>query len=178
MQHFHEQRDAIEADRRLTPEGKRDARQKAADAALAAIAKWHEPRLAGLDADLGAQRTALIPASTEKPTDRRIDFLLSHLRDRTPLEIATFYSSATDEERLVMEAAAASVGRMPMKAANGAMTWEPLLPPESVTESILARATAKNPQAAVKLRELEEVRAMQVSVTNLALAEIREELAK
>lgn len=173
---FHQQKDAIQADRRFTTEGKRDALKTVADAALASITKWHEPRLAGLDADLGTQRTALLPQSSEKPDARRIDFLLSHLRDKTPLEIATFYGSATDEERVLMEAAAASVGRIPMKGPNG-LEWQPLLQPESVNESVIARATAKNPAGVAKLRELEEIRAMQVTVAHLAAAEIQEALA-
>jgi hypothetical protein len=62
-----------------------------------------------------------MPASTEKPDSRKIDFLLSHLRDGTPLEIATFYNSATDDERLLMEEASRSVGRVPMKTPSGAL---------------------------------------------------------
>jgi hypothetical protein len=176
VQKLHQQRAEIDADPRLTPEGKRDARVKAREAALKAIADWHAPRLAGLDADLGAHRAALVPPATEKPDARRIDFLLSHLRDRSPMEIATFYNSATDEERLVMEAAAASVGRVPLKSAKG-LEWQPLLDPESVNESIVARATARNPQGARKLAELAEIRALQVGVAGVAASEIREALS-
>ena len=174
---FFEQKASIDADRNLTGEGKTAARKEAGTAAMEAIKKWHTPRVAGLDADLGVHRAALLPASTEKPDARRIDFLLSHLRDRTPQEIATFYSSATDEERLVMEAAAASVGRIPMKSANG-LEWQPLLQPETVNESVIARAMAKNPAGAKKLEELNEIRAMHVTVAGIATAEVRAALSE
>ena len=80
---------------------------------------------------VSVHRSALLPAPTEKPDGRKMDFLLSHLRDRTPLEIATFYNSATDDERLSMEEASRSVGRMPMKTPGG-LVWQPLLDPETV----------------------------------------------
>jgi hypothetical protein len=174
---FFEQKATIDADRNLTREGKVAARAQAGQVAMEAINKWHTPRVAGLDADLGVHRAALLPASTEKPDARRIDFLLSHLRDRTPQEIATFYNSATDEERLVMEAAAASVGRIPMKSANG-LVWTSLLDPETVNGSIIARATAKNPAGAKKLEELTEIRAMHVTVAGIATAEVRAALTE
>src|SRR5438034_4146329 len=123
LNEFHTAKAAIDVDLRLAPRGNDEARVNLGKTALAAIVKWHTPRLAGLDADLGIHRAALVPPSTEKPDGRRLDFLLSHLRDRTPDEIAVFYNSATDEERLAMEAAAASVGRVPMKTANG-LQWQ------------------------------------------------------
>lgn len=175
VEKFHKEKAAIDADHHLTNEGKSAARAKAGQTALKAITDWHTPRLAGLDQDLGAHRAALVPASTEKPSDRRIDFLLSHLRDRTPQEIATFYSSASDEERLALEAAAASVGRIPMKGSDG-LTWQPLLNPETVNDSIIARATARNPEGAQKLEELSEIRSMHVTIAGVAASEIKEAL--
>jgi hypothetical protein len=174
LEKSHKDTAAITANRHLTVEGKRAARQEAGKATLAAIAKWHAPRLAGLDADLGVHRAALLPA-IEKPDPRRLDFLLSHLRDRTPQEIATFYNSATDEERQLMESAAASVGRVPMKGANG-LEWTPLLDPATVNDSIVTRATTTNPDGARKLQELTEIRAMHVTVAGHAAAEVREVL--
>ena len=50
--------------------------------------------------------------------------------------------------------------------------------PESVTASIAARATATNPQGAMKLSELEEIRSMHVTVANHAIAEVREAISK
>ncbi len=87
-----------------------------------------------------------------------------------------FYSSATDEERLVMEAAAASVGRIPMKSVNG-LEWQPLLHPETVNESVISRATAKNPAGAKKLEELPEIRAMHVTVAGITAAKVRDALS-
>jgi hypothetical protein len=162
---------SIDSNPNLTGQGK--AAEKAAKTAALVkdVLDKHTPRLTGLDADLAAHRAALFPQSAEKPEARRIDFMLSHLRDRTPQEIAIFYNSATDEERLVMEAAAASVGRVPMKVGNG-LQWQPLLDADTVNESVIARATAKNPAGAMKLQELSEIRSMHVTVVSHAIAEI------
>src|SRR5207245_2290338 len=87
VQKFHKDKAAIDADRHLTNEGRVAASIKSGRAALKAIHDLHTPRLAGLDADLAAHRAALVPVSTEQPDARRIDFLLSHLRDKTPLDV-------------------------------------------------------------------------------------------
>jgi hypothetical protein len=167
---------AIDADPHLTAKGKDAARVKAGKEALEALSKWHAPRLAGLDADLGTQRAALVPTG-DKPTDRQIDFLLSHLRDRTPQEIAVLYNSATDERRLLMEAASASVGDIPFKAEDGGVAWRPLLDPEAVNESVMARAAVKNPQGVARLNELADIRALHVTIAGHAVAEVREALS-
>src|SRR5437867_2227094 len=86
-------RATIDSDPHLTLQGKAAARAAKSAAAVKAITDVSTPRLAGLDADVAAHRTALLPASTEKIDARRIDFLLSHLRDRTPQEIGVFYNS-------------------------------------------------------------------------------------
>ena len=121
-------------------------------------------------------RTALLPPSTEKIDARRIDFLLSHLRERTSQEIAVFYSAATDDEKLVLEEAARSVGRIPTKKPDGSLAWTPLLPSEAINKSMIARSTAKNPQGAKKLQELEELRSLHASVAIIAEATVREVL--
>ena len=169
-------RTAIDSDPHLTPQGKAAARAVKSAAAVKAITDVSTPRLAGLDADVGSHRAALLPVSTEKPEARRIDFLLSHLRDRTPHEIGVFYNSATDEERLVLEAAAQSVGRIPTKRPDGSLAWAPLLPVETINDSVVARATAKNPQGAKKLKELEQIRSLHASVASIAEATVREVL--
>lgn len=170
---FERQLAAIDANRHLTPEGKGAERTKAAKAALDAIERWHTPRLAGLDADVGAHRAALVVPATEKPDARRVDYMLASLRTMSPEDIATFYQSATDDERRLMEAAAEAVGRVPMKTENGRQ-WKPLLDPEMVNESIIGRAMAQNPGGATRLEELTEIRAMHVTVARLAEAEVRE----
>ncbi len=172
VENFFKQKASIDADHNLTREGKAAARAQAGKAAMEAISKWHTPRVAGLDADLGVHRAALLPTGPI-PEAGAVTFMLGVLQRHTPQEIAIFYSSATDAERLVMEAAAASVGRVPMKTANG-LEGTPLLDPERVNDSVIARATAKNPAGAKKLEELTELRAMHVTVAGLAIAEVRE----
>jgi hypothetical protein len=97
--------------------------------------------------------------------------MASQLQKFTPHEIAVFYNTATDPERRVMEAASASVGRLPMKTSNG-LELKPMLEPDMVASAILERAEMTNPTAAQKVRELSEVRAMQVTITGVALSEL------
>ena len=47
-----------------------------------------------------------------------------------------------------------------------------LLNPEMVNEAIIARAEVTNPTAAAKVRELGEIKAMQTSITGIALSEV------
>jgi hypothetical protein len=166
----------IDANDHLAPKGKVAERRTRADALAKAIADVSTPRLAGLDADVAAHRAALLPASTEKIEARRIDFLLSHLRDRTAQEISVFYSAGTDDEKLVLEEAARSVGRIPTKKPDGSLAWAPLLPAATINESVIARASAKNPQGAKKLQELEQIRELHASVASIAVATVREVL--
>ena len=84
-------------------------------------------RLAGLDADLGTQRAASVPTG-DKPDPERVELMASRLLQFTPDETRVFYTSSatTDDERLVMEAASALVGRLPMKTGIG-QEMRPLL---------------------------------------------------
>jgi hypothetical protein len=169
---FHQERATINADANLTPQGKAAATQRAAKAALDALGKWQTPKLSGLDTQVAQQRASLAPQGP-KPDPRRVDYLLARLQGHTPEEIATFYNAATDEERVLMEAASASVGRIPTKTANG-LQWQPLIASEVVNDSVLARAQAKDPAGVAKFNELTEIRAMHVTVAQHAQAEIAE----
>jgi hypothetical protein len=164
------QRDAIAADRNLTPAGKNDALRKAAETARAAVNQWHANRLKDLDADLTAQRAALI-GTVDRPDPTRIELMTSHVLKHTPESLVVFYSSATEAERREMEAASAAIGRVPLKTANG-FEWKPLLDPSMVAEAQLERASQTNPTAAQRVRELSEIRDMQVTLTGVALSEI------
>jgi hypothetical protein len=167
---YQQQKATITGDRNLTNDGKAAALDKARATTRAAITEWHATRLKNIDADLLEQRAALM-ASAAMPDPKRVELMSSQLLKHTPQDIAVFYGSASDEERRVMEAASASVGRVPMVTPNGKV-WKTLLDPEMVNEAVLARAEATNPVAAQKVRELTEVRGMQVSITGVALSEI------
>ena len=105
------------------------------------------------------------------PDAKHVELMASHLLKHSLSDIAVFYNSATGPERRAMEAASASVGRVPMKTGNG-LEWKTLLDPEMVNDAIMTRAEATNPTAAQQVRELAEIRAMQVTITAVALAEI------
>jgi hypothetical protein len=170
---FQQRNATTDADPHLTPKGKDAARVKAAKDALEALGKWS--RLAGLDADLATQRAALVPTG-DKPDARRVELIASRLIQFTQEENGVFYNSATDEERQVMEAASSMLGRIPVKAGDGGLELRPVLAPERVNESVMARAAERNPQAVQRFNELTEIRAMHVTVANHAIAEIREAL--
>jgi hypothetical protein len=174
LREFNGQKAGIETSRHLTAEGKAAALVALGKATTERIAKWHAPLIAGVDRDLALRRAALLPPSA-KPDPRAIEFLLSRLRDRTPQEIATLYDKAADGERRLMEDASASVGRIPMKGADG-LQWRPLLDHEAVNESVMARAAASNPAGAASVRELAEIRALHVSIASIAAAEVRDAL--
>jgi hypothetical protein len=167
---FRQQREAISADRNLTTEGKTAAMEKVRETTRTAINEWRDARLKNIDADMLEKRTALF-LDRAMPDAKHVDLMATHLLKHTPSDIAVFYNSATEPERRAMEAASASVGRVPMKTGNG-LEWKTLLEPEMVNGAIMARAEATNPAAAEQVRELNEIKAMQVTIAGVALAEI------
>lgn len=171
-----QERADIDSNRHLSPEGKVAARDARAKAAREALQKWHEPRLAGLDADIAARQAGLLP-DADKPDPKRVEFMAALMQRYTPQENATFYNSASDAERIVMEHASALLGRVPMKNGN-VHEWRPLLDSDTVTEAAKVRAVMQNPQGVEQLNELMEVRAMHVTVAKHALAEINEVMSR
>jgi hypothetical protein len=167
---FDQQKATIAADPHLTDDGKKAALAKARATTREAVKAWQEPRLKGIDADLLAQRAALIPQA-DVPDQHRVSLMASELLKFTPQDRAILYNQATEDERRVMEAASAATGRVPFKSANG-LELKPLLDPKTVDESILARAATANPTAAQKVQELMEIRQLTDSVAGVALAEI------
>lgn len=167
---FHKQADTIRTDPHLTSDGKTAALEKLRAKTRAAISEWHEQRLKSIDAHLLEERAALVADNT-MPDPKRVEFMATQLLKHTPQDNAIFYNAGTDAERRVMEAASAVVGRVPMITSSG-KELKMLLDPEMVSEAIMARAEATNPTAAEKVRELAEVRAMQVTITGVALSEI------
>lgn len=173
---FHKQAAAIDANRNLSPEGRNQARRDAGKAALAAINKWQTPKLTVLDGQIAQQRASLMPP-TPQPDPRTVDHMVSQLQRFAPQEIAVLYGSATDAERVVMEAASASLGRVPLKSEHG-LEWKPLLAPDVIDEAVLARATARNPTGVQKVAELSEVRSMYVTVAGIAAADVQDALSE
>jgi hypothetical protein len=123
-----------------------------------------------IDADMLEKRAALF-SDTAMPDATHVELMASHLLKHAPSDIAIFYNSATESERRAMEAASSRIGRVPLKTNQG-VVWTTLLEPEMVSESILSRAEATNPTAAQQVRELSEIRAMQVTVAAVALSEV------
>jgi hypothetical protein len=174
IEQLYEARTRILNDRNLSPQGKARAQVDAGKAAIDKITKWHTSLLAGLDADVAQQHAALQP-KTKKPDDKTVDFMLARLQPLTPLEVSVLYNAASDDERVVMETASERAGRVPMKSGNG-LEWRPILDTAAVAASREARARAANPQGVEKLRELEEIRQMHVTITGNAVAEVKEAL--
>lgn len=163
---------AVKADPHLSAEGRTAKCAALLAGATERVTTWRTKRLAGLDADLTAQRAALTP-SGKAPDPRRVDHLLAVLRTFTPLEVSVVYGSASEDERVVMEAAAALVGRTLVKTSEGGIVWAPLIEPDVIAEAVMARAAAAHPEAVDRMRELTEVRAMTATVAGNALADLR-----
>lgn len=163
---------SVKADPHLSADGRAAKRAALLAAATERVTTWRTKRLSGLDADLAAQRAALAP-SAKAPDPRRVDHLLAVLRTLTPLEVSVAYGSASEDERIVMEAAAALVGRAPTKTRDGGTVWTPLLEPDVIAEAVMERAVAAHPEAVDRMRELAEVRAMTATVAGNALADLR-----
>lgn len=72
---------------------------------------------------------------------------------RDPLAVRSLYASASPEEQRAIEVVAEQVGRQPIRR-NGTLEWEPLLDPDVVTETMLARADRFDDRAAAALRDL------------------------
>lgn len=121
-------------------------------------------------ADLLEQRAALVP-KTKTPDPARVSLLAAELAKFTPQERAVFYNAATEDERREMEAASVATGRLPTKTDQG-LQLMPLLDPEMVDVAVMTQAEMANLAGAQKVRELEEVRRMQVTMTGVALSEI------
>jgi hypothetical protein len=99
--------------------------------------------------------------------------MLARMQQLSPLEVAVAYNAATDDERVVMEHASAQDGRgLPMKSGRG-LEWKPMLDTAAVAASREARARAANPAGVEKLREIEELRAMHVTIAGHAVAEVK-----
>jgi hypothetical protein len=161
---------AIEGDRGLTSEGKDTAKVKVGVAALNALATWVKPKLAGLDADLAAQKAALPTVPT--PDANAVTEMRAKLQPFTPQERAVLYNSASAQEQQLMEAAHAAAGRAPSKSANG-LEWTHMLDPVIVTEAVNARLAAAHPEAFQRVNEIGELRDMHQSVATQAAADIR-----
>ncbi len=105
------------------------------------------------------------------PDAKRVELTKAHLTKLAPDHIPILYNSASESRRREMESAAQEIGRVPQKSSKG-LTWQPLLDPGFVDAAILERAERCNPTAAAKVRELDEVKAMQETITNVALSEV------
>jgi hypothetical protein len=92
-----------------------------------------------------------------------VDFLPSRLKDRTPDEVSVLYNSASPDEQVLLETVSQATGRISMKMLDGGLEWRPLLDPDMVNENVMARAIARNPEAATKYQELQEMRSMHLS---------------
>ena len=172
---YREKADAIGKDGRFTERGRTEARTEAAKAALEAIEKW-KSKVAGLQKHAASIRGALlnIDAAATKPTDRAIDHLLSRLRDFDPLQISIFYTTASDEERRLLEACSQSVGRIPTKTKAGGLKWQSMLEPEVVGDAIMMRCAAEAPEKAEQLAEVQSLAEVYETVLAVASKEIRD----
>lgn len=147
--------EAINASPRLTPAGKDDDKETAVKTHSDAVAQWATKvdtisrHATALQERLTATEAASIPA----PSDLRIQLMVQRLSALDSLEVLALYHGSDPIEQKTMEIASASVGKLPVKRANG-VTWEPLLPPEIIATTVAARARQTDPALANQLDDL------------------------
>lgn len=150
----------IEEDENLSLAGKSVQFKAALDAAVADVEKWRSTKATTIDAQVEGQRRTLQAAAEKllsKPTELQVGNMVQRLRDFDPLEVEILYSDATDEERLVIEAASDAIGRQPVKRGDR-ISWEPIISVERVAPVKEARIERSNPEAVLALHDLGRIR--------------------
>ena len=86
-----------------------------------------------------------------------------------PLECEVLYSDATEQERLVIEAAVESLGRVSRRRGpDGALVWEHILSPERIAKAKSARMNRADPSASAALEDLNRIRNAYSSMASAA----------
>ncbi len=171
-------RAAIDGNPRLSPNGKFAEAQDVANRAVGAIEKWRTSKLDGLDRQLAAERSALLTKagqSIAEPTPLRVQTAVQRLTGVDPLEVQALYHAADPNDQRLLEVAAEAVGRQPVRR-DGGLVWEPLLPADTITETMLARADRVDAAAAASIRALQRIRNTYESVAGSARAMVNESL--
>jgi hypothetical protein len=169
---FNEKADEINADPYLMPAGQFAQLTALGTAVLEKLNAWIVAQRTNLGAQITALETALVPPpATLDP--KTVELMAAELRNYNPTQLEVLYGSADDNiEKPIMEAASKLLGRVPVKAANGSLSWAWLLDPKLVEQSVMDRANASNPQGAQKLAELREILGMSENVFTVAAGEI------
>jgi hypothetical protein len=147
-------------DKRLSSVGKGDAFDAAKASAEAGIDTWANAKTSGIDQQMAGLQSRLLAAANTgvpDPTPLQVQLMCARLAEFDAIENMGLYSNATDAEKRVIEAAVAALGRQPVRR-NGSLTWQPLLDPELINASILARAERSVPDVADQLRTLQRIR--------------------
>jgi hypothetical protein len=162
----------IEADRNLSAEGRRAALAKAREDASAGVEQWKVGKIAGIDGQIAAQQQTLAKADpgSVQPTEFAIQFMAAILAKHDPLENEVLYSDATEGERVTMELASESLGRLPRRRGpTGDLVWEPVLSPERIAAARVARQAEKNPSAVSALADARRIRNVYVAMSSAAV---------
>ena len=162
----------IEADRNLSAEGRRAALAKAREDASASVAQWTAGKIAGIDAQIAQQQQTLAKADpgSVQPTEFAIQFMAAILAKHDPLENEVLYSDATEGERVTMELASETLGRMPRRRGpSGELAWEHALSPDRIATARAARQAEKNPTAVAALADARRIRNVYSAMASAAV---------
>jgi hypothetical protein len=168
-----------DVDSNLSPNGKLAAAQAAANTARVDISTWEAKYVGGLDKQLAAARTASLAkvgALVAEPTALQVSTMVQRLQAFDPLEVEILYAGGTDDERHVIEVCAEQLGRQPRRRADGQVTWEPIIAPERIAESVLARVERLDAEGARAIRDLEAIRNCYAGLVGTARTLINEAL--
>lgn len=157
---FDSARARITADADLSQTGRENQLNAARAEAEADIEQWRTSRTTGIESQIAASRTAnqaTVDKELPKPTDLQVTNMIQRLAGFDPLEIEILYADASDTERRIIEVAAESIGRQPVKRGD-VISWEPLIPSARVAAVMEARIASANPPCTAALRDLERIR--------------------
>jgi hypothetical protein len=169
---FEDTRATIEQDQNLTALGRQNKLAEERAKATATIDAWKTGKVTGIDAQaaaLDATRRAQAEKGVTTPTEFAIKFMGEKLSPLDPFECEVLYSDATEQERLVIEAAAESLGRVPRRRGpDGALVWEHILSPERIAKAQAARMDRADPSASASLDDLNRIRNAYSSMASAA----------
>ncbi len=149
----------IAADAMLSAQGKAARLQAARDVATAKVAEWERTLTAGVDRQAASldEQLSKADAATPAPRPELVAALADRLTTFDPLEVEQLYLSASESERIAIEAAC-DRGRVPRRDARGNLVWQDLIDPARIEAVKAARRERRHPDVARARADAERIR--------------------
>jgi hypothetical protein len=124
----------------------------------------------GLDKQLAAAGAALLAKaghSVADPSPLRVQTAIERLEDVDPLEIAALYAGAEPDDQRLIEVVAETLGNQPVRR-DGRLFFEALLPRETITATLIARAEKIDAAGAAQVRDLQRIQNAFIALVGVA----------